>query len=99
VESSSAFTNAEVEKGDLYFGLSLPSLEVGTVGGETERGTAKECLEILGCQGPGEKPGQNAGKLAEIIASAASAQELNLLATLARDYELAESHSRLARGR
>lgn len=100
VESSSAFCHTEItEEGDLYFGVSIPSLEVGTVGGGTEFGTARECLDILGCKGPGSTPGNNARRLVEIIAAAATAQELNLLGTLASEYELSESHIRLARGK
>jgi hydroxymethylglutaryl-CoA reductase (NADPH) len=100
VESSSAFCHTEVtEKGDLYLGVSLPSLEVGTVGGGMEFGTARECLDILGCRGRGSAPGDNAKRLAEIVAAAVTAQELNLLGTLASEYELSESHILLARGK
>ena len=99
VESSSAFVNLEMIGKDLLFSASFPCLEVGTVGGGTGFGTAKECLEILGCAGPGKNPGDNARKLAEIIACAASAQDLNLIGAQANDYELAESHIKLARGK
>ncbi len=99
VESSSCFVTAEEDNGDLYFSVSLPCVEVATVGGGTAFATAKECLEILGCAGAGKNPGDNAKKLAEIIAAAVLAQELNLLGALANDYELAESHIRLARGK
>lgn len=101
-ESSSCFIDAEiVERGGekyLAFGASLPCLEVATIGGGTEFGTAKECLEILGCAGAGATPGDNARKLAEIIAAGVTAQDLNLLCAQANTYELAESHIRLARG-
>lgn len=98
VESSSAFINLEMVGEDLLFSGSFPCLEVATVGGGTGFGTAKECLEILGCAGPGNPSGTNAKKLAEIIACAASAQDLNLIAAQAHEYELAESHIKLARG-
>lgn len=98
-ESSSCFTHAEVLKtGDLLFGVNLPCLEVATIGGGTSFGTAKECLEMLGCYGPGKTPGSNARKLAEIIAAAVTAQDLNLIAAEVHGYELAESHIKLARG-
>ncbi len=101
-ESSSCFIDAEIIERDgekyLAFGASLPCLEVATIGGGTEFGTAKECLEILNCAGAGQTPGDNAKKLAEIIAAAVTAQDLNLLCTQANTYELAESHIRLARG-
>ncbi|MBI4176743.1 MAG: hydroxymethylglutaryl-CoA reductase [Candidatus Aenigmarchaeota archaeon] len=99
VESSSCFVTAEDQNGDLYFSVSMPNLEVATVGGGTNFATAKECLEILDCAGAGKKPGDNSKKLAEIIAVAVLAQELNLLGALANDYELAESHIRMARGK
>lgn len=98
-ESSSCFTHAEMQDDNLVFGVTLPCLEVATVGGGTGFGTARECLEIMGCQGPGNPPGSNARKLAEIIAAAVTAQDLNLLAAEAHEYELAESHIRLARGK
>ncbi len=99
VESSSAFVNLEMVGKDLLFSGSFPCLEVATVGGGTGFGTAKECLEILGCAGSGKIPGDNAKKLAEIIACAASAQDLNLFGAQAHEYELAESHIKLARGK
>ena len=99
VESSSAFVNLEMVGKDLLFSASFPCLEVATVGGGTNFGTAKECLEILGCAGPGNPSGSNAKKLAEIIACAASAQDLNLFGAQAHEYELAESHIKLARGK
>ncbi|MBI3412734.1 MAG: hydroxymethylglutaryl-CoA reductase [Candidatus Aenigmarchaeota archaeon] len=99
VESSSCFVTAEEQNGDLYFSVSMPNLEVATVGGGTNYATAKECLDILDCAGAGKKPGDNAKKLAEIIAAAVLAQELNLLGALANEYELAESHIKLARGK
>ena len=101
-ESSSCFTDAEIVERDaekyLAFGVSLPCLEVATIGGGTDFGTAKECLEMLDCAGPGKNPGDNARKLAEIIAAAVTCQELNLLCAQSNMYELAESHIRLARG-
>jgi hydroxymethylglutaryl-CoA reductase (NADPH) len=100
VESSSAFTRASVAgNGHLVFGVKLPCLEIATTGGGVGSETSREYLEILGCYGPGAHPGDNKKKLAEIIAGAVLAQELNLLATLANNYELAESHASLARGR
>ena len=99
VESSSCFTNIELVGEDLLFSASFPCLEVATVGGGAGFATAKECLEVLGCAGPGNPAGTNSRKLAEIIAAAASAQDLNLIAAEAHGYELAESHIKLARGR
>ncbi len=99
VESASCFTNIELIGEDLLFSASFPCLEVATVGGGTAFATAKECLDILGCAGPGNPAGSNSRKLAELIAAAASAQDLNLIAAEAHGYELAESHIKLARGK
>ncbi len=99
VESSSCFVTAEDQNGDLYFSISMPNLEVATVGGGTNYTTATDCLDILGCAGTGKNPGDNSKKLAEIISVAVLAQELNLLGALANDYELAESHIKMARGK
>ncbi|MBI5331956.1 MAG: hydroxymethylglutaryl-CoA reductase [Candidatus Aenigmarchaeota archaeon] len=97
-ESSSCFTSVETNNNNLHFNASFPCIELATTGGGADFGTAKECLEILGCYGPGKNPGDNVKKLAEIIAAAASCQDLNLLCAEANTYELADSHIRLARG-
>ncbi len=98
VESSMGFTWAEItENGDLYFSVTLPSLEIGTVGGGTRLPTQTEALQILGVAGPGNPPGTNAIKFAEIVAGAVLAGELNLVIALARN-ELARAHERLGRG-
>lgn len=97
VESSMGITTAEVTKsGDLYVSVTLPSLEVGTVGGGTRLLTQGEALDILGCRGGGTPPGSNAKKLAEIIGAAVLAGELSLLSALAAQH-LAEAHIRLGR--
>lgn len=64
--------------GDLYASVTLPSLTVATVGGGTGLGTARECLEMLGCAGGGR-----AAKLAEITAATLLAGELSMAAAIA----------------
>ena len=97
VESSIAYTWTELRGGDLYISVTLPSLEVGTVGGGTRLPTQREALSIMGVAGGGNPPGANARKFAEIIAATVLAGELNLLAALAAGH-LAEAHKRLGRG-
>jgi len=98
VESSLGYTWTELtEDGDLYISVTLPSLEIGTVGGGTRLPTQREALSIMGVAGGGDPPGVNAGRLAEIIAGAVLVGELNLLAALAAGH-LAEAHRRLGRG-
>ncbi|KSW11584.1 3-hydroxy-3-methylglutaryl-CoA reductase [Pyrodictium occultum] len=97
VESSMGYTWTEVRNGDLYISVTLPSLELGTVGGGTRLPTQREALALLGAAGGGNPPGANAKKLAEVTAAAVLAGELNLLAALAAN-ELARAHRLLGRG-
>jgi len=92
VESSMGWTWTEVRDDKLYISVTLPSLEVGTVGGGTWLPTQQEALSIMGVAGPGDPPGTNAKKFAEIVAATVLAGELNLLAALAAD-ELARAHA------
>lgn len=98
VESSMGITSTERREDGLYISVYLPSLEVGTVGGGTGLPTQREALELLGAAGSGNPPGANAAKLAEIIAAAVLAGELNLLIALARN-ELASAHRRFGRAK
>lgn len=80
-------------EGDLYAALSLPSLLVGTVGGGSGQGTARECLEILGCAGEGR-----ANTFAELVGAALLAGDLSLMAAFC-SHEFVEAHERLGRNR
>ncbi len=97
VESSMGYTWAEMRGEDLYISVTLPSLEVGTVGGGTRLPTQREALKILGIEGGGNPPGTNARKFAEIVAATVLAGELNLLAALAAGH-LAKAHIKFGRG-
>lgn len=97
-ESSMAITHVDARENELYMSVYLPSLEVGTVGGGTGLPTQREALRIMGCEGGGEKPGDNSKKFAEIIAAACLAGELSLLAALASN-QLARAHERLGRAK
>ena len=79
--------------GGVYASVTLPSLTVATVGGGTARGTARECLELLGCAGRGGAP-----KLAEITAATLLAGELSMGAAIAAG-ELVAAHETLGRNR
>jgi len=96
-EGSTAFDYAEVtENGDLYFAVSIPSLEVGTYGGGTVREMQKQLLMASNVYGGGDETGVSKLKLAELIAATALAAELNLIATLAK-HELSKAHASLKR--
>ncbi|MHB1830347.1 MAG: 3-hydroxy-3-methylglutaryl-CoA reductase, partial [Candidatus Micrarchaeaceae archaeon] len=98
VESSSGYTITQVRGKDLYLSVTLPSLEVGTVGGGTGLPTQREALSIMGISGSGKPEGNNAIKFAEIIAATVMCGELNLLAALATR-ELGKAHQKLGRSR
>lgn len=77
---------------DLYISCSMPSLEIGTVGGGTNLHAQSTCLRMLGVQGPNtENPGNNAKTLAQIVCAAVLAGELSLMAALAEGH-LVKSH-------
>jgi len=97
VESSIGYTWTEVRGGDLYISVTLPSLEVGTVGGGTRLPTQREALAMMGVAGSGDPPGTNAKKFAEIVAATVLAGELSLLAALSAGH-LAKAHIKLGRG-
>lgn len=94
VNSSVGITNFEVAAGgDLYASVTLSSLTIATVGGGTNLGTGRECLEMLGCAGAG-----NAPKFAEIVAATLLAGELSMGAAIASG-EFVQAHETYGRNR
>ncbi|KAF9028794.1 hypothetical protein BDZ89DRAFT_1160169 [Hymenopellis radicata] len=86
VESSNCMTLMEPTNNgkDLLMTVSMPSIEVGTVGGGTVLAPQQAVLEMLGVKGAHPtSPGQNAQGLARIIAAAVMAGELSLMSALA----------------
>lgn len=64
--------------------VTMPSIEVGTVGGGTVLAPQGGILEMLGIKGAHDTtPGANAQQLARIVAAAVMAGELSLLSALA----------------
>ena len=87
-----AYTNL-LDNGDYYWSMTLPSLIVATVGGGTGLATQRECLQMLGCAGPGK-----VDRLAEIVAAVVLAGETSLSsAVLAGEWVTA--HDRMGRNR
>jgi hydroxymethylglutaryl-CoA reductase (NADPH) len=79
-------------KEDLYVSCTMPSVEVGTVGGGTNLLGQSACLQMLGVKGPNRtKPGNNAATLARIVCATVLAGELSLLSALAEGH-LVRSH-------
>lgn len=81
------------DNNEIYATLRLPSLVVGSVGGGTSLAQQKECLELIGCAGPG-----CSHKLAEVIAGFCLALDLSTLSAIASD-QFARAHEKLGRNR
>ncbi|ODV60184.1 uncharacterized protein ASCRUDRAFT_76682 [Ascoidea rubescens DSM 1968] len=93
VESSNCITLMHKDpEGSLQISVSMPSIEVGTIGGGTILDAQNSMLELLGVRGPHPtNPGENARQLAKIVASAVLAGELSLCSALAAGH-LVQSH-------
>ncbi|KAJ7551377.1 hypothetical protein O6H91_06G012700 [Diphasiastrum complanatum] len=94
VESSQCITMMEAVNGnsDLYVSVTMPCIEVGTIGGGTQLASQAACLNLLGVKGSNASClGANAQRLARIVAGAVLAGELSLLSALAAG-QLVKSH-------
>lgn len=70
--------------GNLQISVSMPSIEVGTIGGGTILEPQAAMLDLLGVRGAHPtSPGDNARQLARVIAAATLAGELSLCSALA----------------
>ncbi|XP_054278232.1 3-hydroxy-3-methylglutaryl-coenzyme A reductase-like [Macrosteles quadrilineatus] len=79
---------------DLYISCTMPSVEIGTVGGGTQLPAQAACLDMLGVRGPHDScPGENANTLARIVCGTVLAGELSLMSALAAGH-LVRSHLR-----
>uniref|UniRef100_A0A674PHM6 3-hydroxy-3-methylglutaryl coenzyme A reductase n=1 Tax=Takifugu rubripes TaxID=31033 RepID=A0A674PHM6_TAKRU len=77
---------------DLYINCTMPSIELGTVGGGTNLPPQQACLQMLGVQGASQDcPGENARQLARVVCATVLAGELSLMAALAAGH-LVKSH-------
>lgn len=77
---------------DLYVSCTMPSIEIGTVGGGTNLLPQQACLQMLGVQGAcRDNPGENARQLARIVCGTVMAGELSLMSALAAGH-LVKSH-------
>lgn len=92
VVSSNCMTLMKNVDGDLQISVSMPSIEVGTIGGGTILEPQGAMLDLLGVRGPHPtNPGDNARQLAKCVASAVLAAELSLCSALAAGH-LVQSH-------
>ncbi|XP_022595510.1 3-hydroxy-3-methylglutaryl-coenzyme A reductase-like [Seriola dumerili] len=84
---------------DLYISCTMPSIELGTVGGGTNLPPQQACLQMLGVQGTSpNQPGENARQLARVVCATVLAGELSLMAALAAGH-LVKSHMSLNRSK
>ncbi|KAL8141511.1 hypothetical protein V2J09_014543 [Rumex salicifolius] len=85
VESSHCITMMEaINNGkDIHISVTMPSIEVGTVGGGTQLASQSACLNLLGVKGASnESPGANSRLLATIVAGSVLAGELSLMSAI-----------------
>lgn len=98
VESSMCLTSmTKTESGDLLISVTMPSIEVGTVGGGTGLPAQHGCLELIGANGASrDHPGANASKLSRVIAAGVLSAELSLMSGLVAGH-LLSAHLKLNR--
>ncbi|XP_023642429.1 3-hydroxy-3-methylglutaryl-coenzyme A reductase 2 isoform X1 [Capsella rubella] len=97
VESSHCITMLLADGDDLHISVTMPCIEVGTVGGGTQLASQSACLNLLGVKGSKkEAPGSNAQQLARIVAGTVLAGELSLMSAIAAG-QLVKSHMKYNR--
>ncbi|KAI7740589.1 hypothetical protein M8C21_001530 [Ambrosia artemisiifolia] len=99
IESSHCITMMEAVNGgkDLHISVTMPAIEVGTVGGGTQLASQAACLNLLGVKGASkESPGSNARLLATIVAGSVLAGELSLMSAISAG-QLVKSHMKYNR--
>lgn len=96
-ESATCLTSMAKVGEDLLIAVTMPSIEVGAVGGGTGLGTQRAMLEMVGCAGANQTdPGANARQLARVIAGGVLCGELSLMSGLAAGH-LLSAHMALNR--
>lgn len=96
VEGSQGFVHTELRQDQLYFSVTLPNIIVGTVGNGKQFDFVTEHLTLLGCLQP--RPiGQNARRLAILVAATTLCAELSLLAAQTNIGELMQAHEKFER--
>jgi len=91
VSSDRILTRASYN-GNLQISVSMPCIEVGTIGGGTVLEPQSAMLDLLGVRGAHlTNPGDNARRLARIVAASVLAGELSLCSALAAGH-LVKAH-------
>ncbi len=100
VNSASCYVQADAYDNGLHYMVTMPCMELATIGGGTMFGTAREALKMIGCGGFGKSvdDNDNVMRLAEIACATVACLEINTASAQAAGYEMADSHVKLARG-
>ena len=93
VNAACAITYFELQEEGLFVSITLPALEVATVGGGTALPTPREALSIMDCAGSGK-----AKKFAEIVAAALLGGEISMGAAITTG-EFVAAHEAYGRNR
>ncbi|XP_009785805.1 3-hydroxy-3-methylglutaryl coenzyme A reductase 1-like [Nicotiana sylvestris] len=99
IESSHCITMMEAinDGKDIHVSVTMPCIEVGTVGGGTQLASQSACLNLLGVKGAcRESPAANSRLLANIVAGSVLAGELSLMSAIAAG-QLVKSHMKYNR--
>ncbi len=95
VEGSHGKTRMEAKGEDLYVSVTIPAIQVGTIGGGTKLPCQRECIKLTGIK-ESDVSGANASQLAEIIATAVLAGEISGLAAY-ETHQMVDAHKKLNR--
>ena len=97
--SSVCLTDYTIEGNYLNIDVTMPSLEVATIGGGTSLKDQNECLKIMGIDMSknGSNPGYNSLLLSKLIGSTVLCGELSLMSALTSG-TLVSSHMKFNRG-
>ena len=94
VESHTGTVHTELlDKGDMYWSWTMPSIIVATFGGGTGLPTQRECLEIMDCYGK-----DKARKLAEIAVAVVAGGDISIASAVRAD-EFVNAHETYGRNR
>lgn len=97
IESAACITTMCKINNDLVISVTMPSIEVGTVGGGTGLPVQRASLDLVGCGGAcKDNPGLHSRQLARVIAAAVLCGELSLMSGLASN-ALLTAHLKLNR--
>ncbi|MBI2133450.1 hydroxymethylglutaryl-CoA reductase [Candidatus Woesearchaeota archaeon] len=95
VEGSHGITQMQAKGENLLVTVTIPAIQVGTVGGGTKLPCQKECISLTRIK-DSKVPGNSADQLAEVTATAVLAGEISLMAAL-QSHQLVDAHKRLNR--